>query len=210
MDTDRPLLIVEDDQAFAKALRRSLERRGFAVQLQRFASELNLKTFEAGPFAADLYRLEAQGLAFRDLQGASDAEMQAYLNFVADLLTDTPDLRGHPRWPLDEVARLLHIGVDARPDWLLLVVSPTGEWLGTTAMIRYGDTAYNEFTAVRPASRGHGLALPLKLRAIALAQQEGLAVMRTNNHSENVPMLAVNRRLGFVSQVGKWEMHWER
>lgn len=34
--------------------------------------------------------------------------------------------------------------------------------------------------------------------------------MRTNNHSGNAPMLAVNRRLGFVPQVGKWEMCWER
>ncbi|PWC36110.1 response regulator transcription factor [Azospirillum sp. TSO35-2] len=31
MDTDRTLLIVEDDDSFARALRRSFERRGYAV-----------------------------------------------------------------------------------------------------------------------------------------------------------------------------------
>ena len=77
-------------------------------------------------------------------------------------------------------------------------------------MVRYGDMAHNKFTAVLPQARGRGLTLPLKLEAIRRAQSAGLRVMRTNNHSENVPMLAVNRRLGFVPQVGKWEMHWER
>ncbi|UTA50647.1 hypothetical protein MSS93_13375 [Deinococcus radiodurans] len=33
--------------------------------------------------------------------------------------------------------------------------------------------------------------------------------MATNNHSANAPMLAVNRRLGFAPQVGKWELFRE-
>ncbi|GAA5502103.1 hypothetical protein Dxin01_01842 [Deinococcus xinjiangensis] len=187
------------------------ERRGFAVQFQRFASELDLLNFGAAAFAPDLARVAAQGVTFADLGGANAQQIDTYLNFVADRLTETPDLAGHPRWPLAEVAKLLHLDrAEARPEWLILALNPKGEWLGTTALLRYGDMAYNEFTATQPQARGRGLALPLKLEAIARAQAAGLSGMRTNNHSANAPMLAVNRRLGFVPKAGKYELYWSR
>lgn len=186
------------------------ERRGFAVQFQRFASELDLLGFDTAAFAPDLVRVAAQGVTFADLSGASPQQLEAYLNFVADRLTETPDLAGHPRWSLGEVAKLLHLDrEEPHPEWLILALDSAGRWLGTTALVRYGDMAYNEFTAIQPVARGRGLALPLKLEAIARAQAAGLSIMRTNNHSANAPMLAVNRRLGFVPKAGKYELYWQ-
>lgn len=187
-------------------------RRGFSTHAHRFASELDLSTFDGAPFGADLERAAAQGVTFTDLGGADDSTLERYLNFVADRLTETPDLAGHPRWPLPQVRKVLHLDSDPRPDWLILAVDPSGEWLGTTAMIRFqhASMAYNELTATHPQARGRGLALPLKLHAIRRAQEAGLQVMRTNNHSLNAPMLAVNRKLGFQSKSGRYEMHRER
>lgn len=183
------------------------ERRGFVRHAHRFASQLDLRTFDETPHLAALARAEAQGVTFTDLSAADDRTVERYLNFVADRLTETPDLAGHPRWPLGEVRAILHLDRDPRPDWLLLAVGPGGEWLGTTAMVRIRDFVYNELTAVHPAARGRGLALPLKLHAIRRAREAGPTVMRTNNHSTNAPMLAVNRRLGFVAQPGRYELH---
>ncbi|WP_019588449.1 GNAT family N-acetyltransferase [Deinococcus apachensis] len=182
-------------------------RRGFRQHAHRFASELDLKAFDETPHLPALARAEAQGVMFTDLRGADDATVERYLGFVADRATETPDLAGHPRWPLSQVHALLHLDHDPRPDWLILAVGPEGEWLGTTAMVRYRDLAYNELTATHPQARGRGLALPLKLHAIRRAREAGLTVMRTNNHSSNAPMLAVNRRLGFQTRPGRYELH---
>lgn len=61
---------------------------------------------------------------------------------------------------------------------------------------------YNEYTGVRQEYRGRGLALALKLLSIETARRYEAAYMRTNNHSLNLPMLAVNRKLGYVDQPG--------
>ncbi|SMB88718.1 GNAT family N-acetyltransferase [Deinococcus hopiensis] len=185
------------------------ERRGFCEHAHRFASELDLGTFDESLHAQALRRAEDQRVTFTDLRDADEATVERYLNFVADRLPETPDLTGHPRWPLAQIRETFHLNHDPRPDWLILAVSKEGEWLGTTAMVvyRHANMAYNEFTAVHPEARGRGLALPLKLHAICRARKEGLGVMRTNNHSRNAPMLAVNRRLGFRERPGRFEMH---
>lgn len=183
------------------------ERRGFVSQAHRFTSELDLTGFDEAPFAPALIRLQEQGVQIIDLQHADAATTRRYIEFIADLLPDTPDLAGHPRWSAEQVREVFHMNHDPHPEWQLLAVGPDGEWLGLTVMVRYGDLAYNEFTAVVPPARGRGLALPLKLQVIRRAQQAGFQVMRTNNHSQNAPMLAVNRALGFVQQPGKFELH---
>ncbi|MDV6373082.1 GNAT family N-acetyltransferase [Deinococcus arenicola] len=185
-------------------------RWGFTQHLHRFASELNLMGFDGSLFQADLERAAAQGVTFTDMADADGATLDRYLNFVADRLTETPDLAGHPRWPLAQVREILRLDTYPRPDWLVLARGPGGEWLGITAMVSIfgGAMAYNELTAMHPSARGRGLALPLKLEAVRRARAAGMGRMRTNNHSQNAPMLAVNRRLGFVSLAGQVELHW--
>lgn len=183
------------------------QRRGFRQHAHRFASELDLTTFAEAPHMHALAHAEAQGVTFADLSGADGATLERYLNFVAGRLTETPDLAGHPRWPLAQVREILHLDHDPHPDWLILAVGLEREWLGTTAMVAYRSLAYNELTATHPQARGRGLALPLKLHAIRRAREAGFSTMRTNNHSTNAPMLAVNRRLGFQPRPGRFEMH---
>ncbi|GGR72772.1 GNAT family N-acetyltransferase [Deinococcus seoulensis] len=189
-------------------------RRGFTVHAHRFASQLDLTRFDPAAFEPQRQAAQAQGVTFTDLSGtdlnsADGITLDRYLNFVADRLTETPDLAGHPRWPLTRVREILRLDHDPRPDWLVLALGPDGEWLGTSAMIRFRSLpfAYNELTALHPQARGRGLALPLKLQVIERARREGFTTMRTNNHSLNAPMLAVNRRLGFAQQAGRFEMH---
>ncbi|WP_328774664.1 GNAT family N-acetyltransferase [Deinococcus aquaedulcis] len=184
-------------------------RRGAVVKVHRFASELDLTAFDAAPFESSLERAAAQGVTFTDLEGAGDEDIERFLNFVADRLTETPDLRSHPRWPLAEVRRLLRLEASPRPDWWVLAVGPQGEWLGTSILESFQrqNFGYNSLTAVVPEARGRGLALPLKLHVIARAQAAGLPLLRTNNHSGNAPMLAVNQRLGYQSRTGRFEVH---
>jgi GNAT superfamily N-acetyltransferase len=54
--------------------------------------------------------------------------------------------------------------------------------------------------------RGHGLAQALKLQTILLAKKEGMRYIRTNNDSNNAPMLAINRKLGYQPEPGAYRI----
>ncbi len=53
-------------------------------------------------------------------------------------------------------------------------------------------------TGVLPAYRGRGIAMALKLRAIEAAIARGCPLITTENHEDNAPMRAINRKIGFV------------
>nr|WP_174368944.1 GNAT family N-acetyltransferase [Deinococcus sp. JMULE3] len=185
------------------------ERRGFTLRTHRYASELDLTQVNLADHQPALDAARAQGVTFADLSGADERTLERYVDFVADRLTETPDLAGYPRWTPMQVRGALRLETDPRPDWLILALGPGGEWLGTTAMVGFQHLpfVYNELTATHPQARGRRLALPLKLQVVQRAQNAGYATMRTNNHSLNAPMLAVNRRLGFQQLAGRYEMH---
>ena len=46
--------------------------------------------------------------------------------------------------------------------------------------------------------RGRGIATALKILCLTEAKKRGLTQMETENHGDNLAMLAVNRKLGFV------------
>jgi len=57
-------------------------------------------------------------------------------------------------------------------------------------------------TGVRREYRGSGIAVALKLKVIDFARRNGYVKLKTWNASNNVPMLAVNTKLGFKREVG--------
>jgi GNAT superfamily N-acetyltransferase len=65
-------------------------------------------------------------------------------------------------------------------------------WLKGQSGLRHGV----EFTATDARWRGQGLALLAKLAALGLAAHAGVRWVGTDNDDDNVPMLAINRRLG--------------
>jgi GNAT superfamily N-acetyltransferase len=180
------------------------ERQGFRPHAHRFASELDLR----GEFPLPTF---PAGVTARDMQGASPAEWERLEALFGDLLTQTPDLAGQPRWTPAQLRAHLRDHPRARPDWTLVAVTETdggpGSWLGVCQGAVISTGIYNEFTGVVPAARGQGIAHALKLELIRRARAAGVPLMRTNNHAANGPMLSVNGRLGFVAQSGSWELH---
>jgi GNAT superfamily N-acetyltransferase len=126
-------------------------------------------------------------------------------DFYATALSRTPDMAGIPPWTEQQVKKLLFESPDARPEWIWLALV-NNQWVGLTVLVRTRADTYNLLTSVEPEARGHGLAIALKLHAIAAAKKAGFSWMRTNNLSTNLPMLAINRKLGFQSNMGRWLM----
>ncbi len=74
----RHLLIVEDDEAFARTLKRSFERRGYAVEVAHSPEEMDalLATFRPGYAVVDLKLGGASGLACVQTLRALDPAMR--------------------------------------------------------------------------------------------------------------------------------------
>ncbi|HET6526911.1 response regulator transcription factor [Sphingopyxis sp.] len=74
----RQLLIVEDDDAFARTLKRSFERRGYVVEAARSPEEMDalLATFRPGYAVVDLKLGGASGLACVQTLRALDPAMR--------------------------------------------------------------------------------------------------------------------------------------
>jgi GNAT superfamily N-acetyltransferase len=62
------------------------------------------------------------------------------------------------------------------------------------------DVLYTGLTGTRRDFRRMGIAMSLKLRAIALAKALGIREIRTGNEVNNRGMLSINDALGFVKQ----------
>ena len=77
-DDGRQLLIVEDDEAFARTLKRSFERRGYAVRVAHSPEEMDahLRRFRPGYAVVDLKLGGASGLACVQTLRAADAAMR--------------------------------------------------------------------------------------------------------------------------------------
>jgi len=94
-----------------------------------------------------------------------------------------------------------------RPDGHLLAADgDTYIGLSTVSYNKDTNSAGNKMTGVLPAYRGRKIALALKLLSIRAAQKWGVDSIRTNNDSQNTPMLAINRKLGYVAQPGGYRM----
>jgi RimJ/RimL family protein N-acetyltransferase len=63
------------------------------------------------------------------------------------------------------------------------------------------------YTCSHPKYRGRGLARGVKLQSLAQAADLRIPLVRTDNDSENAPMLHINERLGYTPRPGFVEHH---
>ena len=65
---------------------------------------------------------------------------------------------------------------------------------------------HNMMTGVRREYRGRHIALSLKLLTIAFCRRHNAHSLDTGNDSTNAPMLAINRKLGYQFEPGKYRL----
>ncbi len=200
-----PLAVHSQGRADLERGIRFLQARGFVEGMRSWESHLAVAAFDPAPFAGALARMAASGITIRtipELAGDPARDRKLY-ELDQELFADVPSPEPHTPVPFEQfVARRLG-DPDMLPDaYSIALDDATGEYAGMGQLWRSstGDDLYNGLTAVRRAYRRRGIALALKLRGIAYAQQIGAPTIKTWNETNNQGMLAINAALGFVKQ----------
>jgi GNAT superfamily N-acetyltransferase len=187
------------------------QRRGFSIHHHIFRSTLNLAIFDESPYLTGLANLTAQGIRFCALSDFPDTpEIRHKLHDLNSCLAqDIPNNDGRPPDYADFEKYIFEAPWFRREGQLLAVAGD--QWIGLAAVSLSPEThsAYNQHTGVIRAYRGRKIAQALKIMAVRYARHSSAQTMVTDNDSLNAPILAINRKMGYQPQPGKyWLERW--
>lgn len=166
--------------------------------------ELNPALLDLEPFKNLVQALEAQGFHFTSMLALGDTpgarENLFRLNDTASSQTMGSD--GEHSWTdFEDFNQSV-----CESDWykpagqLVVIERHTGRWVAMSAITRFegSDYAYNLFTGVDEDYRSRGLARAVKALALEYARDNlGVTRVRTHHLEANLPMIAVDRHLGY-------------
>lgn len=196
---------VRDDCAISLAF---TGRREFEKDRHLFQSSLDLEAFDESPYLGTLASVAEAGIRVRsiaDFGDTPDARKKLYeVNAITD--QDVPGWIG-PGLSFEEFNEWVYGSEWYRPDGQL-IAADGDRWVGICAVRLYPDArqAFNVHTGVIPAYRMRHIAQALKLAAIRYARNQGARSLSTHNDSTNGPMLALNRKLGYVPAPGRYTL----
>jgi mycothiol synthase len=175
------------------------QARGFVERTRLYHQCLKLAGFDFDSKSLE-QKLNANGYSissFADLESDPEWQQKLYELYVKTD-ADVPRIRAFEaenfepfKTKILENPRLLKAAS--------FVAVKNGQWVGLSLhRVRPDKTQlHTGMTGVLREHRGQNLALALKLRAIEYAITHGFTELHSNNASTNIPMLAVNKKLGF-------------
>lgn len=175
-----------------------LTQRGFTETDRIVPVMLDLKAFDREQFTMPA----PAGIRFFSYAEAGDTgDNRRRLYALRNTLDrDVPTNDVHAEPPSFEEWQKRFDRPEHDPNALMLAADDAGKWIGVSQLGFQEQTsiAWTFMTGVLPEYRGQGIAYALKLHAIDAAIARGCPLILTDNHEDNAPMRAINRKLGFV------------
>lgn len=202
-----------DTRDICPAFRAFAEKRGFSERTYSWGMSLDLKNFDDRPYEPIIEKLKSEGFQFTSMEALGNTEANQRnlyaLNDTASRQTLGTD--GSPAWLSFEDFQEKVCGSDwYKPDGQMVVIdTASGEWVAMSAITRFTDAgyAYNLFTGVDQRYRGRKLAQAVKILALRYARTVlKVNTVRTNHNSKNAPMIAIDRKFGYVQSPGLFSM----
>lgn len=186
---------------FAKA-------RGFAQGKHTFQSKLDLHQVDEQTFVGVVAQAEANGIHFYTLADVEDTEEARRNLYAINRRTSLQDPGSEGKFPsFERFSKDVFSAPWYRAAGQLLAAD--GDRIVGMCAVGYfqeSNSMYNMMTGVDEAYRGRGIAQALKVLAICWAKAYGADHIRTHNNSENAPMLAINRKLGYQPEPGVYTL----
>lgn len=182
---------------------RFLEKRGFVEEMRDFESRLDVARFNAMPFAEAEKRVTDAGIVIKsvaELVDDPDRDHKLYeLDWAVTLDMPSPDVLTKPAY---EVFRT---NAFDNPNYLpsgWFVALDGDKYVGESQLWKGQGEAdlYTGATGVLREYRRKGIALALKLRAVAYAQSVSCPRVKTWNCTTNRAMLSINEALGYEKE----------
>jgi GNAT superfamily N-acetyltransferase len=177
---------VDDDPAGL----RFVETRGFNRYDAEVISSLDPRACDAEPRSREGFRVVALG-EVRD----RDRELFEFYGAAGGIPPGDPA----NRVTLTEWRRFILLNPLLDDEASVVVVDEEDRIVSLSWLLvdRAGRRAENEWTATLPQLRGRGLARLAKVASVRSAARHGITEIVTGNDPDNLPMLELNRRLGY-------------
>ena len=189
------------------------ENRGFTLISHSIGMQLELGKLDLQPFLELATDLERQGYEFTSMQALGNTEAdQRKLYLLNDVTSSqTMGTEGEHSWSSFENFQqsVCHSDWYNPAGQMVVIEKSTGKWVAMSAITRFEgqEEGYNLFTGVDEAFRGRRLAQAVKAKALLFARDVlGVKMVRTNHNSLNEPMIAIDRKFGYVQSPGYYYM----
>ncbi len=184
------------------------QQRGFTIDRHLFHSFLDLSAFDETPYLPGLAALEADGIRFGSLADFPDTPETRHMLYDLNV-TNVYDVPGvtNPPWNFTGFEQFIFGAPWFRREGQLLALDGD-TWVGLAAVSLNTEagSAYNEHTGVLRAYRGRKIAQGLKVLAVRYARAHGALKLLTDNDSLNEPILAINQKMGYQPQPGRYSL----
>jgi len=188
-------------------------KRGFTERKHLIGMELDLTRLDDRPYDAVITRLQDEGFVFTSMAELGNTEeAQRRLYALNDMTSsETPGSEGEHSWNSFEDFQQ---SVCMRPWYIpagqkVVIDSASGEFVAMSAITRFeGETcAYNLHTGVDKRYRGRKIGQAVKITALRFARENlGVERVRTHHNTLNLPMIAIDNKLGYTRIMGNYVM----